>query len=171
MTNISRNFALKCYCIYEISKLSETEIKDRLEADYIDRDGSGGWDGDGEGSGEPIKYDSIYSSEVQEFLIRFYCEYVFAGASNEFLERFLKNCFKTDYAVIGKEKELFRCPCCGYLTLDAPGDYDICQVCFWEDSGITKDESYSGPNRATLGDYRKRTLEKIDTNAVPFKKA
>jgi hypothetical protein len=29
----------------------------------------------------------------------------------------------------------FRCPCCGYWTLDARGDYDICPVCFWEDDG------------------------------------
>jgi hypothetical protein len=29
----------------------------------------------------------------------------------------------------------FRCPCCGYLTLDARADYVICPVCFWEDDG------------------------------------
>ncbi|MCM1551810.1 MAG: hypothetical protein NC092_03860 [Butyrivibrio sp.] len=26
-----------------------------------------------------------------------------------------------------------KCLCCGYKTLDARGDYDICPVCFWED--------------------------------------
>ncbi|MFI9006852.1 CPCC family cysteine-rich protein [Actinosynnema sp. NPDC053489] len=25
------------------------------------------------------------------------------------------------------------CPCCGYHTLDSRGDYDICEVCFWDD--------------------------------------
>ena len=29
----------------------------------------------------------------------------------------------------------FRCPCCGFLTLDERGGYDICPVCFWEDDG------------------------------------
>jgi hypothetical protein len=29
----------------------------------------------------------------------------------------------------------FRCPCCGSLTLDEQGGYDICPVCFWEDDG------------------------------------
>ncbi|TQS22234.1 hypothetical protein FLX08_09150 [Microbispora hainanensis] len=27
------------------------------------------------------------------------------------------------------------CPCCGYLTLDSRGWYQICPVCFWEDDG------------------------------------
>ncbi|MDE6726418.1 MAG: hypothetical protein K2J80_00590 [Oscillospiraceae bacterium] len=27
----------------------------------------------------------------------------------------------------------FVCPCCGCLTLDERGCYDICPVCFWED--------------------------------------
>ena len=33
-----------------------------------------------------------------------------------------------------KEKKLkYKCPCCGYYTLDYRGDYAICHVCFWED--------------------------------------
>ena len=27
----------------------------------------------------------------------------------------------------------YKCPCCGYFTLDERGEYDICPVCFWED--------------------------------------
>lgn len=27
----------------------------------------------------------------------------------------------------------YACPCCGCLTLDERGGYDICPVCFWED--------------------------------------
>lgn len=41
------------------------------------------------------------------------------------------------------------CPCCGYRTLDAPGHYDICVVCWWEDDGQdneTADETWGGPN-------------------------
>ena len=29
----------------------------------------------------------------------------------------------------------YRCPCCGYKTLNERGGYDICAVCFWEDDG------------------------------------
>lgn len=28
---------------------------------------------------------------------------------------------------------LFPCVCCGYITVDEPGSYDICPVCNWED--------------------------------------
>lgn len=27
----------------------------------------------------------------------------------------------------------YKCLCCGYRTLEAHGEYDICPVCFWED--------------------------------------
>ncbi|HUX27488.1 MAG TPA: CPCC family cysteine-rich protein, partial [Terracidiphilus sp.] len=30
---------------------------------------------------------------------------------------------------------LFRCPCCGYRTLEAPSAMGLCPVCWWEDDG------------------------------------
>jgi hypothetical protein len=32
-------------------------------------------------------------------------------------------------------KARFRCPCCGYKTLEAPGALALCPVCWWEDDG------------------------------------
>jgi hypothetical protein len=29
----------------------------------------------------------------------------------------------------------FRCPCCGYKTLEAPDALGLCPVCWWEDDG------------------------------------
>jgi hypothetical protein len=29
----------------------------------------------------------------------------------------------------------FRCPCCGYKTLEAPEALALCPVCWWEDDG------------------------------------
>ena len=29
----------------------------------------------------------------------------------------------------------FRCPCCGYKTLETPGTMALCPVCWWEDDG------------------------------------
>jgi hypothetical protein len=39
------------------------------------------------------------------------------------------------------------CPCCGCLTLDGRGNYQICPVCRWEDDGQDADEVRGGPNR------------------------
>ena len=41
------------------------------------------------------------------------------------------------------------CPCCGFLTLDERGDFEICPVCHWEDDGqneLDADEVRGGPN-------------------------
>lgn len=32
-----------------------------------------------------------------------------------------------------RRKQKYACLCCGCLTLDERGAYDICPVCFWED--------------------------------------
>ncbi|HEI2325144.1 TPA: hypothetical protein SI485_004590, partial [Escherichia coli] len=42
-------------------------------------------------------------------------------------------CFNTRFSIIGEEPDLYKCPCCGYLTLPERGQYDICPVCQWED--------------------------------------
>lgn len=42
-----------------------------------------------------------------------------------------------------------RCPCCGYPTLDSDADYEICELCNWEDDGQSDndaDEVRGGPN-------------------------
>jgi hypothetical protein len=43
----------------------------------------------------------------------------------------------------------YACPCCGYITLQSRGGYDICLVCRWEDDGQDDedaDEVRGGPN-------------------------
>ena len=43
------------------------------------------------------------------------------------------------------------CPCCGYLTLNERGAYEICPVCFWEDDGQGDHDAglvRGGPNGA-----------------------
>jgi len=29
----------------------------------------------------------------------------------------------------------YRCPCCGYRTLETAGANELCPVCWWEDDG------------------------------------
>jgi hypothetical protein len=35
----------------------------------------------------------------------------------------------------------FRCPCCGYKTLEAPAALKLCPVCWWEDDGQEDDDA------------------------------
>jgi hypothetical protein len=43
----------------------------------------------------------------------------------------------------------YRCPCCGFKTLDGRGTFDICPICDWEDDGQDEEEAdrvMGGPN-------------------------
>jgi hypothetical protein len=54
-----------------------------------------------------------------------------------FLERRRSNLLVSRYRqsnVVTAENR-FRCPCCGYKTLEAPGALGLCPVCWWEDDG------------------------------------
>ena len=44
----------------------------------------------------------------------------------------------------------FSCPCCGYPTLGGRGEFEICELCDWEDDGqdaADADEVRGGPNK------------------------
>lgn len=58
------------------------------------------------------------------------------------------------------ERVAGQCPCCDYFSLSRRGHYDICRVCFWEDSGQDLDrlDEYSGPNHMTLREARRNFL-------------
>lgn len=54
----------------------------------------------------------------------------------------------------------YKCPCCGYYTLDSEGMYDICPVCFWEDNNEVEDPNeYDDCNKMSLNEARKNYLE------------
>ncbi len=46
----------------------------------------------------------------------------------------------------------YRCLCCGYLTLESRGEFDICPVCYWEDDTYF-DFSRIGEETAVTGAY------------------
>lgn len=50
------------------------------------------------------------------------------------------------------KKNRFPCPCCGYLTIEHTGHYEVCPVCFWEDDPLqSEDTNYDGgANAITL---------------------
>ena len=38
-------------------------------------------------------------------------------------------------------EQSFRCPCCGYKTLETPATLGLCPVCWWEDDGQDSDDA------------------------------
>ena len=56
-----------------------------------------------------------------------------------------------------EENEKYRCPCCGYKTLDPPPHYyEICEVCYWQDNiqQFDRPDYVGGPNRVSLNEAR-----------------
>ena len=50
-----------------------------------------------------------------------------------------------------------QCRCCGYLTIESYGHYEICPVCYWEDDPTTiwePDDGSPGPNHISLTEGR-----------------
>lgn len=54
-----------------------------------------------------------------------------------FLERGQRNLQFAKYrqSQVVTEENRFRCPCCGYRTLQTAGALGLCPVCWWEDDG------------------------------------
>ena len=46
----------------------------------------------------------------------------------------------------------FRCPCCGFRTLDAPSILALCPVCWWEDDGHEDGDAHEVRNTVN-GDW------------------
>lgn len=48
----------------------------------------------------------------------------------------------------------YTCPCCGYMTLESDGYFDICEICFWEDDPYQKFKPYdrAGANPLSLAE-------------------
>jgi hypothetical protein len=57
----------------------------------------------------------------------------------------------------------FRCPCCGYKTLEAPDTLALCPVCWWEDDGQedtdASDVRLTVNGQLSLDDARRHYLE------------
>lgn len=52
--------------------------------------------------------------------------------------------------------EGFKCPVCGEYTFEEENDFDVCDVCFWENDGIqAKNPDYKGgANKMSLNEAR-----------------
>ncbi|NJM37551.1 MAG: hypothetical protein HC845_06630 [Akkermansiaceae bacterium] len=59
--------------------------------------------------------------------------------------------------------DLNPCPCCGALVITTLGEYEICEVCEWEDDPVqSADPDYAGgANQLTLNQARKEWDDKL----------
>jgi hypothetical protein len=66
--------------------------------------------------------------------------------------------------VAGAEGGPYRCPCCGYRTLNERGAFELCPVCFWEDDGqdeLDADAVRGGPNGSLSLRAARQNFEQI----------
>ncbi|MFD1739713.1 CPCC family cysteine-rich protein [Bacillus salitolerans] len=63
------------------------------------------------------------------------------------------------------------CPCCGFKTLDNPFEYDICEICDWEDDPTQLDYPALelGPNNGSLCEEQWKLLKNIPEEIKVFK--
>ncbi len=55
------------------------------------------------------------------------------------------------YLIVESVQTPFRCPCCGYRTLEAPGAMALCPVCWWDDDG--QDDADAAEVRLTVNGH------------------
>ena len=58
---------------------------------------------------------------------------------------------------MSESDDLLPCPCCGQRTLSELGDYEICEICGWEDDPVqSADSTYAGgANQESLDEARR----------------
>lgn len=67
---------------------------------------------------------------------------------------------------------MYPCPCCGFIVfIDAPGSYEICPVCEWEDDEVQlRFPGYpGGANHHSLCECQSRARSRIPDDAEVFK--
>jgi hypothetical protein len=65
----------------------------------------------------------------------------------------------------------YACPCCGYMTLDERGMFQICPVCFWEDDGQDDHDAGAirgGPNYELSLSQARRNFAKFGASAERY---
>lgn len=66
----------------------------------------------------------------------------------------------------------YPCPCCGYHTVEEPGHYDLCAICWWEDDPMQSahPDYCGGANIESLNEAQRnyRCYGAISWGAHPF---
>jgi hypothetical protein len=87
----------------------------------------------------------------------------YKGVTNSYISNSMIKMGLGEYDVYGLIESLEACPCCGYRTLLSRANYEICDLCKWEDNGVADSDQYSGPNHMTLGEAKKIFTKNMNT--------
>jgi len=93
----------------------------------------------------PQRYDSLIQIAVMKETL---------GVQNSWLQEKLREVGET-VEILGEPEPMVECRCCGSLSINERGAYEICPVCFWEDDGLRELDRVSGPNHMTLREGKK----------------
>ncbi|MBX9736188.1 MAG: hypothetical protein K2X32_04615 [Phycisphaerales bacterium] len=57
-----------------------------------------------------------------------------------------------------ESEALHPCPCCGSLVISSPGEFEICDICWWEDDPVqaANPDAAGGANELSLNEARMR---------------
>lgn len=94
---------------------------------------------------------------VYEPLLALALSWRFRGVLNSYLEERLAAVGIT-VTVEGLIEPMAACPCCGFFSLEARNELEICPVCLWQDTGDDPG-MHSGPNHLSLRDGRTNFLQ------------
>ena len=81
----------------------------------------------------------------------------FRGATNEYLEKYLRSALGINDPVEGALPDWLPCPVCGYHTFETVGAWDTCPVCGWNSDPVqeTMHDDPTGANGISLNEARR----------------
>jgi len=142
MKVISRKLAMQVISIHTVAKMTRAE-----KTDYLFDAGV-------------LAKNEAYDLSFEKDLVHELIEDLF-GVTNEWLLLNLKK--ENILATIKSGEYEFRhkCLCCNYLSLLTKDDFEICEICYWEDDPLTKEvNKISSINHGlTLEDAKKNFVK------------
>lgn len=71
-----------------------------------------------------------------------------------------------------KEENKYACPCCGSASLSSVGEFEICQICGWEDDPVqSRNPDFAGgANTESLDEARRNWQRRQNCKGAPPRK-
>ncbi|MCP4156103.1 MAG: hypothetical protein GY757_50755 [bacterium] len=164
---MKREEAIKKVAQVELEQLSYDERAEQLEAMLFEN-----WSDHPQWNTLPKKVQNEFddgelkedasSTRYNPVLLIWLSGNLVAVTNNYLIEKLYEKGENVD-VITGSPVVLTPCPCCGYRTIGARGNFHICPVCWWEDDGQDNEDAdlvSGGPNYISLTQARINYLKK-----------